>query len=52
MNLLLRPRFPETQGMRPVVQMLRPDPAIIDSDDDTIIPIIVAIHESKGVLNP
>ena len=50
MNLLLRPRHPETQGMRPVFQMLGPDPAIIDGDDDVIIPIVVAIHESRGVL--
>lgn len=47
MNLLLRPRFPLSQGQRPVFQMMEGGPAIIDEDDDDIIPIVVAIHESK-----
>ena len=46
MNLLLRPRFPLSQGQRPVFQLLQPDSAIIDEDDDDIIPIVVAIYES------
>lgn len=46
MNLLLRPRFPLAQGNRPPIDIWQEMPERVD-DDDEIIPVILAIYDSR-----